>query len=67
MTDRVATKVDLDHLPDGDYDRYAQLLQLLDTLRLGCRCTMVGGRDFTVTVGKGYATARFWREAFGLT
>jgi hypothetical protein len=65
--DAVAAQANFDKLSEGDRQRYALLLAECDRLRLGCRCVMVGGRDFTVIVGKGYATAKFWLEAFNLT
>lgn len=64
MASRAAQGIDFLRLPEQDRERYAAVLDTLDRLKLGCRCEMVDGKDFTITVGKGYATARFWLEHF---
>jgi GH18 family chitinase len=64
---RAAQLSDFERLSTQDQDRYAQLLQELERLHLGCRCEMVDGKDFTVTVASGYATPKFWLSRFGLT
>ena len=67
MSDAVATQANFERLSDSDRDRYRQLLLECERLHLGCRCIMAGGKDFTVIVGKGLATARFWLNALDLT
>lgn len=45
-------------------DNMIALLSLLDRQRQSVRCEMVGGRDFTVTVGVGYSSPRYWADKF---
>lgn len=61
-----ATRKVFEHLPEHERLRYAELLRTLDRLRLGCRCEMVGGRDFHIVVGFGLATAVFWMDVLGI-
>jgi hypothetical protein len=67
MAGRAAQPSDFGRLSEGDQQRYEELLRMLDRLRLGCRCEVIDGKDFTVVVGKGYATARYWLETFNLS
>jgi uncharacterized protein (DUF2249 family) len=67
MAARAATSQDFEKMPLPDRERYASVLRVLDNLRLGCRVEMIDGKDFTITIGKGYATAKFWLDNFSLT
>jgi hypothetical protein len=47
--------------------KYVRLLRELDSLNLGCRCEMVGGRDFHIVVGFGLARPNFWLDLYEVT
>lgn len=47
-------------------NKVADHLQFLHDSKQSCRCVMVGGRDFTVIVGVGYSSARYWADKFDL-
>lgn len=66
MAARAAQQRDFARLPEGDQARFVDVLHTIDRLQLSCRCEMVDGQDFTITIGSGYARAKFWMDRFNL-
>lgn len=59
-----ASAASFKHMPEHVQARYVELLRQLHRLGLGCRCELVGGKDFHITVGYGLATAQFWLDMY---
>jgi hypothetical protein len=64
--DHIATREHYLQQPLTQQLKIAELLSYLDQNKHSCRCVMAGGRDFTVIVGAGYSSARYWADKFDL-
>lgn len=62
--DHIATREDYLKQSLSQQEKIASHLSFLDRTKQSCRCVMAGGRDFTVIVGVGYSSARYWADKF---
>lgn len=60
---QTALRSDFQTLPPSARDAHLRVLHLLEQLRLSCRCEMAG-RDFTIVVGRGLSSAKYWIDLY---
>lgn len=58
-----ALATDFHRLPPDIQSSHMELLQFLEERRMSCRCEM-NGRDFTVIVGRGLSSAKYWLDMY---
>lgn len=64
--DHIATREHFMQQSQAQQQKIADHLSFLDRSKQSCRCVMAGGKDFTVIVGIGYSSARYWADKFDL-
>lgn len=65
MMNPAATLADFRRLSEGMHAKHVQLLQILDKLRLTCRCEM-SGKDMVVVVAPALPPAAYWLNRFDI-
>lgn len=59
-----ATETDFSKLPESLRRSILAVLQTCANERLSVRCEVIGNRDITVVIGRGYSSPKFWIDEF---
>lgn len=57
---RMATRIDWQQLSPEARNQHAVIIHACKQQNLSCRCEVIDGRDFAITIAPGLSSAKYW-------